>query len=366
MNLLDRLIVTAYVRSFLFCLASLLSLYVVIDLFTNLDDFFLNGQSFWKGLRGIWQYYLYSSSRIFDRLCEPIVLLAAAFTVSWMQRNNEMLPLLSAGVPTRRVLRPVLIGAMFLLALGIANQELIIPKIAHRLTRPRDDMDGERETWAQANYDSTGIHLEGHAARPIDQSVSHLHCTIPDAQGSGLVHLSATEARYVPPGAGPFTGGWLLNGVTPPVLPDWDNTRLARMIDPGRWFVYTRDVDFNAMTRNGTWYMLFSTSDLNDYLHRTDSRRLDGVAVVFHMRLARPVIGFLLVVMGLAVILRDPNRNMYLSAGLCLVICGVFFIAVYGCKFLGDNDLLTPPLAAWLPVLVFGPVALVMFDAMHT
>jgi lipopolysaccharide export system permease protein len=33
---------------------------------------------------------------------------------------------------------------------------------------------------------------------------------------------------------------------------------------------------------------------------------------------------------------------------------------------LGDNDLISPPLAAWLPVLLFGPVAIAQFDAIHT
>ena len=35
-------------------------------------------------------------------------------------------------------------------------------------------------------------------------------------------------------------------------------------------------------------------------------------------------------------------------------------------KFLGDHDLIAPALAAWLPVLIFGPPAFVMFDSMHT
>jgi lipopolysaccharide export system permease protein len=33
---------------------------------------------------------------------------------------------------------------------------------------------------------------------------------------------------------------------------------------------------------------------------------------------------------------------------------------------LGDNDILGPALSAWLPVLFFGPLALVLFDAVHT
>jgi lipopolysaccharide export system permease protein len=33
---------------------------------------------------------------------------------------------------------------------------------------------------------------------------------------------------------------------------------------------------------------------------------------------------------------------------------------------LGENDYLAPALAAWLPLLAFGPLAMVFFDAVHT
>jgi lipopolysaccharide export system permease protein len=88
--------------------------------------------------------------------------------------------------------------------------------------------------------------------------------------------------------------------------------------------------------------------------------------VLFHMRLTRPILGLILVFMGLSVILTDQNRNVFISAGLCLVLCGVFFAAIFAAKYLGDNDIISPALAAWLPVLGFGPVAFVMFDAVHT
>src|SRR5262245_48912909 len=103
MNLLDRLLVSNYLKSYFFCLASLLGLYIVVDLFTNLDDFTHHNQGLWTATRAIGMYYAYRIPQIFDRLCEPIVLLAAMFTVAWVQRNNELLPQLSAGVPTRRV-----------------------------------------------------------------------------------------------------------------------------------------------------------------------------------------------------------------------------------------------------------------------
>ena len=138
------------------------------------------------------------------------------------------------------------------------------------------------------------------------------------------------------------------------------------MLAPGRWFVYTKDVDFEMITRNGTWYMLYSTSRLNELLHRSDARRLEAMAVLFHMRLTRPVLGLLLIVMGLAVVLRDPHRHLFVSAGYCLVLCTLFFALSYACKFLGDNEIFAPALAAWLPAILFGPAAFVMFDAIYT
>ena len=63
------------------------------------------------------------------------------------------------------------------------------------------------------------------------------------------------------------------------------------------------------------------------------------MAVLFHMRLTRPLLGLLLVVMGLSVILRDQNRNVIISSGMCLVLCAVFFATQYACKMLGDSEI---------------------------
>jgi lipopolysaccharide export system permease protein len=252
------------------------------------------------------------------------------------------------------------------MGLGIANQEFVIPRIADMLVRQRSDLDGVRETFAQAAYDTTGVHIEANRGQRATMTVKEFHCTIPDTQGNGLMHLSAKEARYVPPGDGAFSGGWLLTETTPAEVQGWNDSRLARMIAPGSWFLYTRDVDFDAITSNGTWYMLASTSRLNELLHRSDARRLEAMAVLFHMRLTRPVLGMLLIVMGLSVVLRDPQRHVFMSAGYCLALCAIFFGLNFACKFLGDNELLAPALAAWLPVIIFGPAAFVMFDAIYT
>ncbi len=143
-KLIDRQMIRGYFKSYLICLTSLLSLYIVVDLFTNLDDFTHHKHGLWESLLHIMAYYGYRMAKIFDQLCEAIVLLAAMFTVAWMQRNNEQVPLLSVGISTWRIVVPVLLSAFFMLSLTVINQEFIIPRIADKLALDRDDPGGQK------------------------------------------------------------------------------------------------------------------------------------------------------------------------------------------------------------------------------
>jgi lipopolysaccharide export system permease protein len=360
---LDRMYFAAYLRSYLIVLTSLLSLYVIVDLFTNLDDF--SKGSFAQNLRHITGYYSTRISQIFDRLSEAITLLGAMFTVAWMQRNNELLPQLSAGISTRRVLLPVLAGSVLTLALGPLNQELVIPQVAEALTTPRDDPDQEQPTVVKGAFDPTGVHLEGYTAVRKERKVINLHVTFPEGGPTGMVHLTAKEAIYISADDDPQSGGWMLYR-TAPDLSEGELPPNLERVGVGQYFLRTREVDFDTVTRGANWFLFASTPTLRELLAKPDARRQPQVAVAFHMRLTRPLVGILLTVLGLAVILRDQNRHVFINAGLCLVLCAVFYAAVYGCKYLGENDFISPPLAAWLPVLIFGPLAVALFDAIHT
>jgi lipopolysaccharide export system permease protein len=365
MRLLDRLLFATYLKAYLIVLVSLLSLYVVLDLFTNLEDFAQHGGGQWAVLRHIGTFYGYRVLQYFDRLGEAITLLAAMFTVAWVQRNNELLPLLSAGVPTRRAICPVLCGAGLMLGLAAANQECVIPQIADALLADRDDPAGDKTLPVIGAFDPNGVHIEGFKAQRRGGLVQPLCVTFPEAMTGNLLHLTAEQAFYVPPTApGKYAGGWLLTGAVPATLDPCPP--VLEPLDPGKYFLRVQEVDFDAVTRKNNWYAFAATGQLRQLLYRPDGKRQPQVAVLFHQRLVRPVLGLLLVVLGLSLILRDQNRNVFIGTGLCLIMCALFFAAVFACKQLGDGEYLTPALAAWLPVLVFGPLAVALFDAIHT
>jgi lipopolysaccharide export system permease protein len=373
LTILDRQMIYSYVKSYFFCLVSLTGLFIVVDLFMNLEDFTANRKDFLSVVEYIGIYYGYKSFQIFDRLCEPVVLLAGMFTVAWVQRNNELLPLLSAGVSTRRFVLPVLLCAMSMMGLVVANQELALPSIDAFMVEHRANPDGAREiSDVKGAYDMNGIFISGKSAVKKDSLVNGFFVSIPaQISRSSITILQAKEAYYIPEQPGDKrTGGWYLKQTMPPELPAWphDQEDILKPLGNGEYFLKTKDVDLETIVRVKNWYMYQPTDRLLRELDRPGNTQHASLAVTFHMRLTRPLLGMILVLVGLSVILRDQNRNVFISAGMCLLLCVGFFASIFACQFLGKTgvEIISPALAAWLPVLLFGPASFVMFDMVHT
>jgi lipopolysaccharide export system permease protein len=236
----------------------------------------------------------------------------------------------------------------------------------------RGNMFGDKESEVKGAHDANGIHVSGRVAFRKTLTVERFTCVIPPNLGrDSLTTLQATTARYIPPREGgperekDYTGGWMLTGTTPPEIENWRRDDVLEMIAPGKYFLRT-DIDFDVATRSKNWHIYMPTWQLLQVINRPGGLQVANLAVIFHMRLTRPILGIVLVLLGLSVILRDQNRNVFISAGLCLGLCALFFATCIACQYLGNHEFLAPALAAWLPVLMFGPLAFVMFDAVHT
>ena len=93
---------------FVICFFSLTGLYIVIDGFANLDDFMIYADKHGKLLPVMGEYYAYRSLSFFDRTSGILTLIAAMFTVTWIQRHQELTALEAAGLSKGRIIKPVI------------------------------------------------------------------------------------------------------------------------------------------------------------------------------------------------------------------------------------------------------------------
>ena len=163
MRILDRERYKAYFKAYFVCFTALVGLYIVIDAFSNFDEFSKRAEGVVGTFAIMGRYYLVHMSQFYDRLCGVIGMMAAIFTVTWMQKNNELLAMLAAGISAHRIIRPVWVSALLVSGLAVINQELIMPPLGEELQKSHDD-DGLRKVLVQSKYDSQDVLIGGREA----------------------------------------------------------------------------------------------------------------------------------------------------------------------------------------------------------
>jgi lipopolysaccharide export LptBFGC system permease protein LptF len=130
----------------------------------------------------------------------------------------------------------------------------------------------------------------------------------------------------------------------------------------GRLF-YPSDltVEDLVLRQSGRWLSYMSTSDLSALLKLKRVPDPTGAILAKYIRFADPINNIVMLLLGVPFIL-SRERNIKSSASLCLLMVGTFYVFIYLCRYIG----LSPSLAAALPPILFGSVAVVMLDSVKT
>lgn len=388
-KILDRQRYWAFFKAYFISFVSLIGLYIVIDAFTNLDEFLKLAPDTASLFRRMGRFYLVRTSFFYDRLCGVITMMAAIFTVTWMQKNNEMLAMLAAGISARRVIIPVIVAAFLVNLVAIANEEFIIPRVSDELQRAHED-DGTLQRPAGSRYDVNEIHLKADKGFRSHQTVDNFSALLPVSRFGALMALDARLARYIPPDhpTSPLKGGWLLWNATlsprgsvpdgeilslvPPSIvgklpPHYGGPDGKGPPPPGTMMFLRSDISFQNITRKSDWYQFASTPDLirayADEGSRTERTR---VAVFLHSRIVRPIGSMMLLLLTLPLVLGGEGRNMFVNLGLSLATSGLFYGASFLVNYLGNSNVMSPELAAWVPIIAFGSLAAARWDAIRS
>jgi lipopolysaccharide export system permease protein len=387
MRILDRERYRAFFKSYFICFTALVGLYVVIDAFSNFDEFSKRAEGVVEIFSIMGRFYLVHMTQFYDRLCGVIGMMAAIFTVTWMQKNNELLAMLAAGISTQRIIRPVWISAIIVSALAVVNQEFIMPPLGEELQKSHDD-DGLRKVSVYSRYDARGIMIHGREADRNAKTILNFNATLPVSVFGVMHELEAKQGRYIPETAlrAPRRGGWLLRGAklnptvsdeavkgTEGLLVRLDNADgypppVGDLADLGgeTYFLYS-DLRFESVTRNRQWYEYAPTWDLIRGLYDPiNEPEKQEIAVFLHARILRPLITLNLLMLSLPLVLGGYGRNMFVNLGLSLGNAALFYGFNFMCGYLGRNGHLSPELAAWAPLIGFGALAVARWGNIRT
>jgi len=131
MKLLDRYLFIQFCKHLLLVLASLVSIYLLVNFFERLDNFLEAGKS--AGLLA--RFLLLKIPLMCEQLLPVGLLLAGIITLGLLNHHHELLALTAAGIPVTRITRPLLGGAVVVTLLFLASSQWLLPPTAATTNR---------------------------------------------------------------------------------------------------------------------------------------------------------------------------------------------------------------------------------------
>ena len=467
MKTLDRYIVRTFLTTAFLFLVVMIMLRIVLDLFTNMDEFTEQSDSFSVVFGYIWEYYTTQSLVYFIELGGLIIVASAAFSLARMNHTNELTAMLASGVSLHRVVLPIIICSMLMGGIVILDQELLVPRFAHLLIREHDNVgnraekefrvpvmtDSNHTGWFSTKYNSAekkmyrpavilrgddsvaigravtskgghaqygrfgnvnGWHITQANLAKLDHGKNSAWPSVPSTERIGTrldpkallgqlvtesptdpsdqeIHrladprcgllLSATKFRTDPQTTNRPKTGYMQQprfvfknnagrtlGVIYATSARWVPSENIPSLT-GYWKLYRgalfipSDITPEAIVlrQSSEWIAYMSTLELTRLLQFESIPGERAAVLTLHTRIANPINNLVMLLLGLPFIL-SRQRNLKKSVGLNILVVGAFYVFMYGCRYLD----IAPLWAAWLPVMVFVPLSVVMFDTVKT
>lgn len=354
MSIIDRYVVRTFLTGWTILILVGMGLYVLADLLLNLDEFTKHPDVPPEAvLANIVDYYACNLSLYFAQLAGPVTAIAAAFTLAVMLKNNELTALISAGMPLQRLAAPIVIAAVGLIALWAVNQELILPKLAHKVVRRRDDPGAARTVGVYCARDDRNHILTALRLYPLEQRLYNVFIIEPGPEGAAGRLVTADYADY-----DERRRVWVLERgqrvLEGPAPPGSDLPREIRLESVAELPVNLTPRQL-VVRQKSEWASLLSVRQMNELIGSGRLANQATIVMARHVRLTQPLLQLVMLALVLPCFLVREPTSVLVAGGMALVVGLTFFGATFAAHSIIRDQ--AAALIAWLPILLFGPFA---------
>lgn len=353
MFLLDRYIITKYLSAFLVMILLFIPIGILVDVAEKIDKFKEKEVPFSELVAYYFDFTLYFSNMLF-----PIFLfLAVIWFTSKMANNTEVIAMLSSGISFTRFLRPYLLAAGLIAIVSFFGGMYIVPKSNEGFndfkykyisrTKARETTQLYKQINAHefvyvSNYNPVRKRANNFSLERFENNELVTKIT---ANTIRWIHRDSTFrlSTYV---KRTFRGDTELLETTSrkDTLFDFAIDELA-------------PVTYKAETLN--------FGELNAFIEKerqSGSKLINAHLLVRHKRWSLPLSAFVLTIIAVAMssFKRRGGMGVNLAFGITLGFLYIFFDKIFSVMVLKAN--FNPMLAAWLPLILFGSLALYLLN----
>ena len=367
MTTYDRYLLKSFLYTFAVCFVSMFGLIVVIDLFENLDEMLvINGNNGTTSL--IWLIATlngYQSILFLDQAGPALTVLSVMTVLIVLQRSGELHPLLAAGIPMYRVLRPMILAAAGLNGLLMFNQEVLVPQVAflrHELRHRNDPSQSEVEPLTDH---ITRITFNGDRVNVAERTISKPIIVLPAPTLANDLTIIEGESAIFLPAKKRQPSGWMIRNVTTPSVEELapllteKGNELVKIQRNGHDVFVVSAITCDQLFQRSSSYTSLSTPEL---LARIRCPAFGLVSVhrlvlYLHSRFMQPAMNVIAVLLTIPLMVRRESPGLVADSSLCGFILAVVFGITQGFQSLGASHIIPPDMAAWGPVVIGGSLS---------
>jgi lipopolysaccharide export system permease protein len=358
-RILDRYLLREFAGYLLLGLAGFIAIWVVVDFIEKADIFLEHHAS----LPLLGEYYLSFTPQIVVTILPVALMLATFLALGQLNKFGELTAMRAAGISLVRILAPVFAVAAASTLTSLALSEVVLPRstrhmnviLNERIQHMTSVVNSER---ADVTYLGQGGRIWYTRLYMVRERRMH-EVSLQEFRGGQLWRrIDAAEAswdgrRWV------FSSGYLRTFEHGHEKADV----FARMAVGG---LGERPADFEKddMKPDEMNY-----AALRAYIIRlrASGARVANYLVDLHLKLAFPLICFIVVMIGGSLATRLRMQSAALGFGLTLAVSFLYYIMMRAGQALGHNGALPPYVAAWIGDTIFGAAgALMMYRAQRS
>ncbi len=372
MTILDRYIARQYLINVVALFAILFSFIITVDVALNIDRFIGVAENLAEeanrsdsGFRRaavvtilILDYWWPKLLQLFNFMLGLVLIGALGFTSSQLVRHRELVATMASGLSLWRLARPMLVAALGMCLVQLANQEFVMPRIAPLLTRDHGDA-GKR----RLGSDHVPLVADGQGnlfyARSFDYDagvMQDLHVWRRNDEGLGTSIIRADTATWT-------DEGWRLDeGIEESRGPGDRSSHPIRLLETSLDPTALRMHRFVGFSQNLSFFQLTRMLDQPDMVDENMRSRIDRVRFG---RFAIVLVNFLAIIIVLPFFMTREPRNMVVQSlkasplSICSIVGGVLATSA-------AMPGIPAALGVFVPVIVLAPVALAMASSVKT
>lgn len=353
MKILDRYVLTETLTSLFMGLLFFVSVFIVVDVFEKMDTFLDNHVA----VHTVGLYYAMSVPGIALQVLPMAMLLSCMLALGQLSRGNELTAMRTAGLGAGRIAAPLLALALLVSGLAFVVNEVVLPDLnARRLRLYRGDIKKENidATMVRMNLAYLGAGGRTFLIRAYNIPAREMReVVIQEVRENALIgRIDAETGRWE-------KGHWVFrNGYTRRFDKSGETAaQFNELTIPG---LTEKPSDFAEGEEDPKALSYWQLENYIDRLHQSGSR-VQKYVVELYLKISFPLTNTVVVLIGVALALRNRRGGLAVAFGLSVFISFVYYALIRTGQALGHNGALPPLLGAWLGNIVFGTLGLELF-----